>query len=605
MMRSLYSGVSGLRTHQTKMDVIGNNIANVNTTAYKSQSVTFRDLMYQTTQAASGANATTGVGGTNAKQIGLGVVTGAINTAISQQGSAQTTNNPFDIMITGDAFFVVSNGAENFFTRDGSFYVDGAGNLAMTSTGYNVMGWKVDPTTGAPKADTVTALKIMDDTNMTYPPEATSAARVTGIIDKNDTKVNSTSGRIMNFEFYDNMGFKYTAKYSIHATTTSGQYYIQLDDILDSNGDSIGTALDEVSFGGSLDVAVSQAYTLVNGSASGTTGTAFTIGGSTIGSIGATITTSAMDATQLAALKAAYGNADFTKIQTFTIDGNGSLKVATATDASLVGEEYVVKSGNFNTTSVTISNPDGNTLAVTPGQVYNIPDPAVDADEVLALYGLNINEEGVKSLTIGLDGTLTVTKKTVQDSAYLVYSTENGKFTSVGGSGAGTINMSFGSLKGFFTIAIDFSTTQSVNNNGSSTVAMTSGTSDGLGAGRKTGDMIAISISKDGVITASYDNGQSKCLGQIATAVFANPSGLEKQGDNLYSATMNSGAFDGTGVDITADGGYMQTGVLEMSNVDLSQEFTEMITTQRGFQANSRIITVSDTMLEELTNLKR
>ena len=100
MMRSLFSGVAGLRTHQTKMDVIGNNIANVNTTGYKSQSVTFRDLMYQTTQAASGANAETGLGGINARQIGLGVTTAAINTAIAQQGSAQTTNNPFDIMIS-------------------------------------------------------------------------------------------------------------------------------------------------------------------------------------------------------------------------------------------------------------------------------------------------------------------------------------------------------------------------------------------------------------------------------------------------------------------------------------------------------------------------
>ena len=91
----------------------------------------------------------------------------------------------------------------------------------------------------------------------------------------------------------------------------------------------------------------------------------------------------------------------------------------------------------------------------------------------------------------------------------------------------------------------------------------------------------------------------------IATAAFANASGLEKEGDNLYSATLNSGEFDGIGVDITAGGGYMSTGQLEMSNVDLSSEFTEMITTQRGFQANSRIITVSDTLLEELTNLKR
>jgi flagellar hook protein FlgE len=97
----------------------------------------------------------------------------------------------------------------------------------------------------------------------------------------------------------------------------------------------------------------------------------------------------------------------------------------------------------------------------------------------------------------------------------------------------------------------------------------------------------------------------SKLLGQIAVAEFANASGLEKEGDNLYKATQNSGDFDGIGTEVKTGGGYMTTGVLEMSNVDLSAEFTDMITTQRGFQANSRIITVSDTLLEELVNLKR
>ena len=124
-------------------------------------------------------------------------------------------------------------------------------------------------------------------------------------------------------------------------------------------------------------------------------------------------------------------------------------------------------------------------------------------------------------------------------------------------------------------------------------------------SGRKVGDLSGIAIQNNGMIYASYDNGQTRLLGQIAVAQFSNPSGLEKEGDNLYSATLNSGEFDGIGVDVSADGGYMSTGVLEMSNVDLSSEFTEMITTQRGFQANSRIITVSDTMLEELVNLKR
>ena len=155
MMRSLFSGVAGLKVHQTRMDVIGNNIANVNTTAYKSQTMVFQDLMYQTTQKASGYNAATGLAGVNARQIGLGVKTGAISTAIETPGSTQTTGNPFDLKITGDAFFIVSDGNENLFTRDGSFYVDGVGNLAMSSNGYNVMGWQVDETTGAIKKDTV------------------------------------------------------------------------------------------------------------------------------------------------------------------------------------------------------------------------------------------------------------------------------------------------------------------------------------------------------------------------------------------------------------------------------------------------------------------
>ena len=117
--------------------------------------------------------------------------------------------------------------------------------------------------------------------------------------------------------------------------------------------------------------------------------------------------------------------------------------------------------------------------------------------------------------------------------------------------------------------------------------------------------MTGVSVQNNGMIYATYDNGQSKLLGQIAGAAFANASGLSKEGDNLYAATQNSGEFDGIGEDVTMSGGKFNVGVLESSNVDLASEFTDMITTQRGFQANSRIITVSDTLLEELINLKR
>ena len=178
MMRSMYSGVAGLKTHQVKMDVIGNNIANVNTTSYKTQSIVFNDLLYQNTQRASGATDT--VGGVNARQIGLGAKSGAINIAIDSQGATQTTNNPFDIMITGESFFVVNDGTGNKYTRDGSFYLDGQGNLCMQSNGYYVQGWEAvedDSVQGGYRINQngeIGVLQIMSEENATFGAEATT-----------------------------------------------------------------------------------------------------------------------------------------------------------------------------------------------------------------------------------------------------------------------------------------------------------------------------------------------------------------------------------------------------------------------------------------------
>lgn len=614
MMRSLFSGVAGLRTHQTKMDVIGNNIANVNTTGYKSQSVTFRDLMYQTTQSASGANAETGLGGINAKQIGLGVTTGAINTAIAQQGSAQTTNNPFDIMISGDNFFVVSNGSENLFTRDGSFYIDGAGNLAMTSTGYTVMGWPVDEETGAPRPDTVTALQIMNEKVMTYDPEATSEARVTGIVDRNDKNVHSTGGRMMNFEFYDNAGYLYTAKFSVHATSSNGSYYIRLNDIKDSTGASLpDDVFNKVTFGTIMEVETAIPYTPQNGTAKIAGEVSFANGaGAAVGT--AVKFNEDLDIANVdtATLKDVYGIDDaaalgITKVR---FDQDGGLNVLgpdTVTKRYYSPKTGIVATAKID--SVEIPGANGSVTITNPtiDQAITVPSGQFDKATLLDLYGLDIDDGPVKEIQFHADGSITVTKKNVDNAASLEFNPGTGKFVSIGGNGQGMITLGLAGADGerFKDINMDFSTCSNVNNNGSSTISSAKGTSSGLGAGRAEGEMISIAIDQSGVITAAYDNGMSRCLGQIATAAFANPSGLEKVGDNLYTATNNSGDFDGTGVDITAGGGKMQAGVLEMSNVDLSQEFTEMITTQRGFQANSRIITVSDTMLEELTNLKR
>lgn len=453
MLRSMYSGVSGLKTHQTKMDVIGNNIANVNTVGYKSQNITFQELLYQTTSEASGPDAATGRAGINGKQIGLGVTTGAINTQITTAGASQTTGNPFDIRITGDSFFVVSDGVSNYFTKAGAFYVDSAGNLAMTTNGYNVMGWLPDANDPSIiKQDTVEPLRIMSAENLSVPPTATSKATASGIIDKNNASLNNdTTGAIYNLNFYDNLGYKYTAKFSIrNEDKANGKYTIQLDDILDSNGKSICGEGEKI-----------------------------------------------------------------TDLVEFGTEGTGIAHL-----------QYDPDSGEF----------------------------------------------------VGIDGAASSMLKFSEDNAAM------GHFTD---------------------IEIDFSTTNTYDNNGTSTFGIDSGDLKNNGAGKQMGNMIGVSISNNGEIYGTYDNGDKKLLGQIAVATFTNAAGLSKEGENLYAETMNSGRFDGIGDVVTADGGSMTTGVLEMSNVDLALEFTEMITTQRGFQANSRIITTSDTILEELVNLKR
>lgn len=568
MMRSLYSGVAGLKTHQTRMDVIGNNIANVNTTAYKSSSMTFSELMSQTTQKASGANATTGVGGTNAKQIGLGVKAGAINTAITTQGSAQSTGNPFDIMITGDNFFVVSNGSENFFTRDGSFYVDGAGNLAMTSTGYNVMGWGVDETTGNIKQDTVTALRIMSAANMTYPPEATTQANISGILDQNDKDVTSANGKTVNLNFFDARGYSYTAKFTFKQSggDKTNEYSLELNKILDSTGKEID--ISGITFGEqNLEQTLSSKLSLNTDSYKWDDATK-------------TLQTTATPPETVAALDKIFKNG------ALITDKDKAEEVQKNLDAIAKAYGYEGSTDEFLKLYTT-----GKAGQVTVQKMLENMSQNMTGDDILPKAK---NEE------------LTMTGRKF-DGAKVVFDKDSGKLQSINNS---TTNLSTtlnfpASMGNFSNITIDLSECTNYDNKGTSTVGATSGDLDGLGTGRRLGDMIGVSIQKDGMIYASYDNGMTKLLGQIATAAFANASGLEKEGDNLYSATLNSGEFDGIGVDITAGGGYMSTGQLEMSNVDLSSEFTEMITTQRGFQANSRIITVSDTLLEELTNLKR
>lgn len=617
MMRSLYSGVAGLKTHQTKMDVIGNNIANVNTTAYKASSIVFSDLMSQTTQRASGPNATTGVGGVNARQIGLGVKSGAININITGQGSTQSTGNPFDVMINGNNFFVVNNGVENFFTRDGSFYVDAAGNLAMTSLGYNVMGWQVDPDTGNIRKDTVSALRIMSAANMTYPPEATSEAYMAGIIDKNDTDVTSENGKVVNLEFYDSLGYSYTAKFTFRQSSVKEEYSLELDKILDSTGAELEMSeeVKQAVFGGATR-AIQQVNTKVslktayswNGNVLQTAdgdvadlAHIFNTDGSIITSTNTVagsdpeITEAQRAQQELDALAAAYGYEGATEDFLNLCVTFGDAAATPPTNGTWTVQQLLMQQMGG-----TVGNPVSAAAGVTaPEQGLDELGRTFTSDSRV-FYGHTVTFNHKTGLLQSVDGSTT---------DFNVRLNLNSAGLTPPADGSDAADEETNPMGNFSNINIDLSEISMFDNKGTSTVGADKGSNKeqtlGMGSGRRLGEMIGVSIDKSGLIYASYDNGMTKLLGQIATAAFANASGLEKKGDNLYSATMNSGEFDGIGEDITAGGGYMSTGQLEMSNVDLSSEFTEMITTQRGFQANSRIITVSDTLLEELTNLKR
>lgn len=778
MMRSLYSAVSGLKTHQTKMDVIGNNISNVNTVAFKSSSVTFSSIMYQTLSSASGANAEMGTGGVNAKQIGLGVTTGSTSMSITSAGASETTGLPFDLRITDkstSSFFVVNNGSENVFTKAGSFYVDGAGNLCMKSTGYTVMGWGVDAETQTIRKDTVTALKVMSPENMTSEPEATTKARCTGVIDSKSTQVTSSTGSVMNLLIYDNLGYPYTARFSIQSQDAKGgKYAVNLTDIIDSKGTSILSskiALSDLfgpgngSSGQGSNTVITDNYTFSTGKSKIDISTAIQTNATnkaTVGGVTGTPTyTYYIDAKDInaqlgltgdqavpdgyrvrfttpektydQALKALTGSdtATVAAADVYMEDAAGNIvakgeakpnanpDVDTTAGTSTTGVKWTFTYGKLGTDGTTFT-PDtpaktlemskrktladltslGTVVTSTSGEVgyrFNAADVAdelglqltgnppegcdknsyiyywpnkvdnvditlsdasgdkvfksqvaidsVDTSGVCQQLYMPVRYAGPEELlkdysytTITGGDLANATSETgpifteeppsdaeirynmfggsynivtpSKDGFTLQFNTVDGTLTNVGGGNnlSQTLNLSkltAAGYDGFQDVTIDFSSLLNYNNSGSTTAAMSGGDGDGVGKGKKLGAMTGMSVDQSGKIYASYDNGNTVLIGQISVAQFANASGLEATGDNCYRTTLNSGEFDGIGVEIDADGSTITSGELEMSNVDLAGEFTSMITTQRGFQANSRVITTSDSMLEELINLKR
>lgn len=570
MSTAMYSGVAGLKSQQTKLDVIGNNIANISTAGYKSQRVTFSDILSQTLAAASGPNASRG--GINPMQVGLGVGVGSIDTDMTT-GSTQSTGNSMDVSIGGDGFFIVQGGtdSEYEFTRAGNFGVDKQGNL--TVNGLKVCGWQgyttdANGNTVYDTQKTVEPINIFSDSvngsKKVIAPKATTTESLSGNLDPTKTakgtalnnigNIPATADSVTTMTVYDTQGNSYDVQVKLSKCYTDAS----------TSGDATGD----------VDLStLTYPYTV-------TAGTADKLSLAVDGAAAAEITIPAGTYASSSALLTAINTG---------INNNASLNGRVT--ASLDSNNHIVfmSTSTGNASGVTVT--DGTT---TTGALADFVGTATTTSGTTHSGNTSWYWEAASStadMTIG-----------APSSGYLEFDS-NGKLITTDQTNYNTtpsITLKAASTvgSGSFSVKLDMT--------GISTYKSTSENKvSAAGDGYAAGDLNDVSIGSDGIITGSYTNGQKQPLGMIALASFANSAGLQKVGNNLYITTTNSGNFTG-GVEAGSNGtGSLSAGTLEGSNVDLAQQFSDMMITERSYQANSKVITTSDSMMETLINMVR
>ncbi len=548
MMRSLFSGVSGLKGHQTRMDVIGNNIANVNSTGFKSSRVTFADTLSQTQTGASAPGDT--IGGTNPKQIGLGVGVASIDLLFTD-GSIQSTGKNTDLCLSGNGLFVVKSGNETYYTRDGAFEFDADGNYVLPGNGMFVQGWTAEDgalnTTGSVGNIQVKAGKSMASS-------ATTTATYTNNLKANIQTITKMSGGV------------------ISSASASSPVSLTID----------GTTYTVTGISGSIDT--SSTWTVSAAVAVGASSIVITDGTTpvtcTIDTAATPVTTAIAAATSVSSVGGGVATATDTNPITVTLSG-------------LKGETAIQKEGTYAI---------GNSLPVTTN--FTAYDSLGNAHQVTLYFVETDPSTNTWKVTVGKDYTDTIntgqtaeisdddgsTTEITMDDITLTFDSD-GKYKT--GSGSGYLTLINGSTTPQ-NISIDFSSlTQYADNN----------TVKGNADGNAAGTLKSVSIDSSGIITGVYTNGVRQTEAQVAVAQFTNASGLTKTGSSLYQESNNSGTAN---IKTATDLGVTITpSALEMSNVDIANEFSDMIITQRGFQSNSKIITVGDEMLETVINMKR
>ena len=544
MLRSLYAGVSSLRNHQMKMDVLGNNIANINTIGYKGGRINFSESLNQTLATAQPG---LGTGYVNPMQVGLGMKAVSIQNNFSQ-GSLENTGVQTDLALEGDGFFVLQGTNGRLYTRAGQFFFNADGKL-VNQKGLAVQGWAVNENTQANGFGPGNLSDVVIDPNMISEAQETGNVYLSGNL--NAGLETTTEVWTMSNAFTVG-GVDATATTDINTLDQVSTPLVDGDTIVISGTDSDGT-----------DISATYTYT----------------SGDTLQDL-------------LDAINAAYSGSQATI--------SGGKIVLTDTEEGDSSTTISLANGSSNTGSINLP-PFENTVKGVTGKART---------SVLVYDSLG----GSHNLIVEFS-------KTSTDGEWTWEATMSGDETiSSGATGRATFDSS-GNLTSFLfdggvsEITID-------PGNGADTMniklhAESTGDYAGLSQydslstlsvreqdGRATGELIGITIDPQGLISGTFSNGEIDPIAKLATAMFPNDGGLNDLGDNLYQESLASGTVQIKELE-EGDATTIISGALEMSNVDLSEQFTEMITTQRGFQAAAKVITTSDQILDELLRLKR
>ena len=677
MLRSLMTGVTGIRAHQTMLDVVGNNVANVNTTGYKKSSTVFQDLLYQSSRGATGPG--NNRGGINPLQVGLGVSVAGVET-VNTGGPLQFTNNRTDVAIQGDGFYVFSDGMNKVFSRAGNFSQDGNGILVHVGTGFRVQGYEM----------------VQDPANPTRYIQDASLGEIRLLIgDKMEAKETSLVGFKCNLDSRVNtyLPFGVTNLESTmalkvdpaHPNLKPGQMPY-LDFIIKNKG-TPGNAVDRfITYEITQPNGVTQNVVFEITDIKDGKPVIELVGGPTP-VVGAEDTGIIYDSDQ-GILKIVntvtnremwranvLSSANYTSFKLENKSVSPSLEYdvllefdRTDTSRDTMGATLWIKDG------ATIMNPPVKLdIPLNPDGTFNIPNVGLDLthpgirksgvfpgiwedNERIIIkpaaegYGIQISaindpakldEINLISTTIqnmisvqntkakiydcmGNEYTLEVAFKKVGDNTWrweaffpgetdLIPEPRNGTLQfgpcgklispesvvlsipySVKGSKDAKVTLDFSGKSFGFDDSIE----------GITQYGSTFTTKPYYQDGYTMGVMNDFAVSRDGTINGIYTNGKTIPLYRLALATFANPNGLERIGNTCFRESANSGMAQ-IGVPMEGGAGEIYGSNLEMSNVDISEEFTRLILAQRGFQANARIVTVSDGMLEELVNLKR